>query len=235
MKEFRARTGPYHTRLHYTVDEIDDYCLEALAKSKYLPQTPSPIRIDRFVEKHFECTTGYENLDAGIMGYTLFDKNGKPLQVRISEKLEDGTRAAERRARTTWAHEGGHCLLHPKLFMDMPGQPTFDQSEQNSNIKDGRILCRDTDVRPANRRYDGRWWEWQANRCIGGFLLPKPLVRKAIADLLVEAFVTSRASLPPAKVAAAIEIVAETFDVNPVVARIRLEEMFPPQNGQIEF
>jgi len=236
MKAYRATAGRFQTRLSFSTDEIDDMCLEALGKSGLMPQTPEPVRIDRFVEKYFQCNTGYEDLPLGTMGYTLFDAKGKVLQVRVSDKLEDGKRSSERRVRSTWAHEGGHCLLHPTLFIEEQGQPTFGQTEgKNSNIEGGKILCRDNDIRPTGRTYDGRWWEWQANRCIGGLLLPKKLVREALVDILIDSVVTKSPSLLPAKRQEAEAIISGIFDVNPVVARIRLTEMFPDNKGQIEF
>lgn len=231
-----AGGGRFQLRLSFSMDEIDDMCSEALVKSGYMPKSPEAIRIDRFVERYFQCSAGYEDLPDGAMGYTLFDDRGKVLQVRVSSKLEDGQRSSERRVRTTWAHEGGHCLLHPTLFIEEKGQPTFAQTEgKNSNIEGRKILCRDNDIRPVGRSYDGRWWEWQANRCIGGLLLPKKLVREALSEILTQSVVTRSPSLLPANRTLAEKTLSEIFGVNPVVARIRLAEMFPDSKGQIEF
>lgn len=228
--------GRFQYRLSFSTEEIDDACVEALNKSGYMPKVPEPVRVDRFVEKYFQCNAGYEDLPQGAMGYTLFDAKGKILQVRVSSKLEDGKQSSERRVRSTWAHEAGHCLLHPTLFIEEQGQPSFSQTEgKNANVEGRKILCRDTDVKPAGRVYDGRWWEWQANRCIGGFLLPKKLVRETLTDFLLDSVVTRSPKLPPSRRKEAELKLAEVFDVNPVVARIRLAEMFPDPKGQIEF
>ena len=136
MKASRATTGRFQTRLSFSTDEIDGICSEALVKGGYLPKTPEAIRVDRFVEKYFQCNAGYEDLPPRAMGYTLFDKKGKVLEVRVSSKLEDGKQSSERRVRSTWAHEAGHCLLHPILFIEESGQPTFSQTEgKNTNIE----------------------------------------------------------------------------------------------------
>jgi hypothetical protein len=66
-------------------------------------------------------------------------------------------------------------------------------------------------------------------------LLPKKLVREALKDMLIESLVTRNPSLPPANRQRAEKHLATTFDVNPVVARIRLSEMFPDSKGQVEF
>ena len=238
MQSFRASSGPFEIQLRFTPDEIDEMCAEALVKAGYLPNAPKAIRIDRFIEKHFTPNVSYEDLGPGILGYTAFNKDGSIRGVGVSSRLEDGRPSSERRLRSTLAHEAGHCLLHPSLFMQGDGQVHFDVAE-NTNVsrKDGRFLCRDTDVEPGTarqqvRRYDGRWWEWQANRAIGGFLLPKPLVTVAVEPFLKRSLVTASPSLPAAGREAAERSIATTFEVNPVVARIRLSEMFPPQGGQ---
>lgn len=236
MKISRTGGGPFDVRLSFSTDEIDDICLEALTKGGFLPEKPAAIRIDRFVEKYFQCKAGYEDLPVGTLGYTLFDAKGKVVEVRISDKIEDGKQISERRVRSTWAHEAGHCLLHPSLFIETPGQPTFSQTEgRNSNINGRKILCRDTDIKPAGQKYDGRWWEWQANRCIGSLLLPKRLAREALSEMLVNSVVTKSPKLPAAKRAEAEKHLANVFDVNPIVARIRLVEMYPDSGAQIEF
>jgi hypothetical protein len=111
----------------------------------------------------------------------------------------------------------------------------------NVSLRDKRFLCRNNDIDPSAtrspaRQYDGRWWEWQANRAIGGFLLPKQMVRTAVAPFLTRTLVTGIASLPASARAKAEYDIATVFEVNPVVARIRLSEMFPDKTGQqIEF
>jgi hypothetical protein len=235
MKKFRVRTGPFEYRLMFTISEIDEMCLEALVQAKCLPGNPEAIRIERFVEKHFTSNVGYEDLDDEVLGYTTFKKDGSIQAVRVSSKLEEGTRAAERRVRSTWAHEAGHCLLHPLLFMEDTTQTSLGlRTDQTTRFpKKREFLCRDADIKAATaqenqKQYDGRWWEWQANRAIGGFLLPKNLVRTAIAGLITPATQTLAAS----KLMEAERLVAEIFEVNPVVAHIRLTEMFPDPHGQ---
>lgn len=216
-------------------------CRDALAGAKLLPSEPQPIRIDRFVEKHFGCVPNYEDFGEGVLGCTLFDANGAVRAIGISSRIDDGTTVGRRRERSTTAHEAGHGLMHPLLFMPSPQQGRFNLNEtsrENLNLKDRRILCRDNDVREATgalRPYDGRWWEWQANRAIGGLLLPKALVQTALAGFLRHTAITGLPSLPESNRSAAVDHVAEVFDVNPAVARIRLGEMYPDTAGQREF
>jgi len=242
MQRYRARSGPFEYVLRFSHEEIDQMCLEALEKAGCLPKTPEPIRIDRFIEKQFTANILYEDLDPGVLGYTAFQKDGSISAVGVSSWLDDGGGATERRLRSTLAHEGGHCLLHPSIFMQTEGEVHFATSSSiNVSLKDRRILCRDNDVDPAaakqpTKAYDGRWWEWQANRAIGGFLLPKQLVLTALEPMLTRAMVTGSPSLPESARDPASRNLAETFKVNPVVARIRLSEMFPILSGrQMEF
>ena len=99
---------------------------------------------------------------------------------------------------------------------------------ENLDFHDRRVLCRETDLRPGQeKRYSGRWWEYQANRAIGGFLLPRKLVEVAVSPFLTTTGslgckIFARNGLDGAKAE-----VARIFDVNPVVAHIRLQEMYP--------
>ena len=93
------------------------------------------------------------------------------------------------------------------------------------------FLCRNADISPnasSIPKYDGKWWEWQANRAIGGLLVPKPLLKKLVAPF------TQPTSFGPVLKESlrgkASEEIAQTFDVNPVVARIRLQEIYPMEN-----
>lgn len=227
MRTRNRPAGPFREQLYFQVSEIDEICVEALSNAGCLPDTPEEIAVDRFVEKHFGCECGYEELPDDVMGFTAFDKRGKVVAVRVQSRLEDGSKTGEHRVRSTWAHEAGHGLLHATLFMEVPGVSTLFPAT-DSNVSGNRILCRNSDIQPVGvRAYDGRWWEWQANRCIGGLLLPKALVRKSLAALVETALVTQRPSLPAARRVEAVELITTAFNVSATAARIRLEEIFP--------
>ena len=227
MKEFRTKDGPYPLRLLYEIREIDDICLDALKQAKLLPSEPEPIKIDLFLEKYFEVPLIYEDVGEGFMGSTVFSSKGAVTGFTIAPWIEEeGSATAERRVRSTLAHEGGHGLLHPKLFIADPTADLFNLS--SGAYRPRNFLCRSNDISPsagATPKYDGRWWEWQANRAIAGLLLPRPTLKKLIAPYLEESTFGQR--LKEFQRARAEKEVAETFDVNPVVARICLEEMFP--------
>jgi hypothetical protein len=89
-------------------------------------------------------------------------------------------------------------------------------------------LCRDElkdTGRTGTARYDGRWWEYQANMAMSALLMPRPLVQQVIAPFLqTDRFVPSLAREARSEVVLRL---AEVFDVNPAAARIRLNEIFP--------
>jgi hypothetical protein len=210
--------------------QIDGMCIDELRKAGLYPGSPQPIRIDRFVEKRFGVSPEYEDLPDGVLGYTRFSKNGVD-GIVISAALDaEGGKVAERRIRTTLAHEAGHGLLHAHLFaFDEVPLGLFDADSHS----DHQILCRDVQGEERKRSYDGRWWEFQANRAMGGLLCPKPLVQEALKSFLLPAGSLGALTLPEPRREEAARVLADIFDVNPVVARIRIKELFPEETGQM--
>jgi len=240
MRSFRARSGPFDEQLRFSTHEIDTMCVEALGKVELLPQSPEPIRIDRFLEKYFECPVSYGDLGPGAMGCTAFRGDGSVEAIFVSRNIDNGFASSDRRVRSTLAHEGGHGLMHSVLFATGANQTRFALDagpRENLDLEQRRILCREGDIRPATKKavYNGRWWEWQANRAIAGFLLPKALVRHACGRFTESSNVTKSPWLPDRNRRAAERDLATIFDVNPVVVRIRLEEMFPAEAAQMQF
>lgn len=224
MKTITARKGPFAQRPFYRIREIEQMCTASLHATNLLPTSPEPIRIDRFIEKRFGVEIEYQALPAGVLGYTEFGSRGVK-SVVVSEAFgeADISRPSERRLRTTLAHEGGHGLLHAHLFaLGEPVQSLFGHDHAKPEI-----LCRDVDgIGSGGRGYNDRWWEFQANKAIGALLLPRPLVRTAVASYLTPVGLLGDLDLPTAAREAAIRLVAEAFDVNPVVARLRLDDIF---------
>ena len=230
MKTFRSKSGPFSEQPFYRPDEIESICVDELQKLSLLPSEPVPIRIDRFIEKRFKVQPSYEDLPGGLLGFTRFGTKGVE-EIVVSKALDDaGTQRAERRLRTTLAHEGGHGLLHAHLFV-LGSRP-------DSLFRDGlapdapKILCRDggiSGLAQPKTKPPYRWWEYQANQAMGVLLLPKMLVATALEPMLVAQGMLGTLVLPSAKRESAAALLASTFDVNPVVARIRLEALYPPE------
>lgn len=215
---------PFGKRLYYSKEKIDKICRKALRETECLPGTPQPIEIELFVEKCFNCNLVYRHLDPGVLGCVAFHPDGKVAMIAVSRSLFDGGIVGERRVWATIAHEAGHGLLHGNLFVgEIEEHPLF---EGHIDRKRRRILCRKADLKDQSGGYHGKWWEWQANQAIGGLLLPGALVLKCLSPLLGPVDTMQASALPPSILGEAVELVATTFKVNPVVARIRLSDLF---------
>ncbi len=218
--------GPYPAELFFEPGEIERICEDALRASGLLPPEPRPVRVERFLEKHFAgCTIHYEDQGPRILGSTAFLPDGKVRAVCVSKTLaEDPGVAAQRRVRSTLAHEAGHGLLHGCLFIEDGQMYLLAEPIQ----KERRILCRDEDIAPEGGGVSWtRWWEVQANKAIGGLLLPKALVALAVQPFAQPETPFGGLLLNETLRDTAVKEVARCFDVSHAVARIRLEKLFP--------
>jgi hypothetical protein len=230
MRIYRESSGPFSERLFFTPEEVDQTCVDELRKVGLLPQRPEPIRIDRFIEKRFKIVHKYDDLPEDILGYTKFGSKGVQ-EIVISKGLtEEKSKAAERRVSSTLAHESGHGLFHAHLFaLEKPAKSLF---EGGLDFREQKILCRKDTIdgileRPRSN-CGTRWWEVQANMAIGGLLLPRELVLKALGPYLVEQGHLRARVLDFARKESAARHLADVFDVNPIVASIRIDKLFAP-------
>lgn len=232
MRAYRTNSGPFPEKPFYRQADFESICEEALRSVELFPSAPSPVRIDRFIEKRFKVQPTYAPLPAGILGFTRFGAKGVE-EIMISQAFdEDGTTSAERRLRTTLAHEGGHGLLHAHLFA--PGNRPDSLFSGELAPDAPKIMCRD-DVQTsaaAGAKPPYRWWEYQANQAMGALLLPRPLVENALDGTLEVRGLLGMKILVERDRDASIRLIAETFDVNPIVARYRLDALFPPSMEQ---
>jgi hypothetical protein len=234
MRQYPAKDGPFPVRLHFEPQEMDDMCLQALRDCKFLPGSPSPVRIDAFLEKHFGCHIDYDDFPPEILGCTEFTATGRVQRIAVARALAENPQddVARRRLNATFAHEGGHGLFHASLFISSGEQRQF--VSENVDFKERRILCRPADfnVNGSAARGPYRWWEYQANRAIGGFLMPQLLVFAALESLLQVSPITRTPRLPREDREKAARLIADVFDVNPAAARIRLSGLLPDNDDQ---
>ena len=222
MRKVPTPSGPFAFQLYFEdLGEIDKICLEALKRQSLLPSKPAPIRIERFVEKEFKSALRYEDLGPDNLGCTIFNSSGAVEAILVSRSLEEqNTIPARRRVRSTVAHEAGHGLLHGSLFIE-GNFPDFGENQR-------RILCRSEDILVETQRsYRGRWWEFQANQAIGSLLLPRSLMNAFLDQSGIELDSSGSRILTLSQRESLAKKAAVTFDVNPIVVRIRLDSLFP--------
>ena len=153
MRERPTPGRPFGRRLYFADGEIDRICVDALDSVGCLPPSPSPIEIELFVEKRFQCTVEYEDLEPGVLGFAVFGAGGTVEAVGAERSLFSDGAVGERRARATLAHEAGHGLLHATLFSEaLEPHPLLDDS---FDYERRRIMCREQDFRIAPGGYHG--------------------------------------------------------------------------------
>lgn len=212
-------------RPYFSSEQIEQICTRELSSVGLLPEEPTAIRIDRFLEKRFGITHEYEELPDEVLGYTRFGRLGAQAVV-LNRSLEEGaSQPAQRRARTTLAHEAGHIILHSELL----AAPEHVQLTLlgESQATDSSTICRgDFETTLRQGTYNGDWREYQANMVIGPLLLPRNLVAKAVERLVVTSGYAGLAILDAVRREVAVKMLAEIFDVNPIVARIRIGDLY---------
>jgi hypothetical protein len=231
MKTVRSKKGPFAELPHFSLSEIERICSTELMNVGLMPPEPQAIRIERFIEKRFGISPSYEDIPSDILGFTEFGRKGV-VSIVLSRAFDDasGSVVQERRLRTTLAHEAGHGLLHAHLFALGEKPPSLFDSDAGEPT----ILCRDVlGESTQQKKYDGRWWEFQANRAMAGLLMPRKLVEIAARKFLKPAGILAIPVLENADRSSAERALADLFEVNPIVARFRLEDLFPSaQNRQ---
>jgi hypothetical protein len=224
MKTLRTNKGPFRERPYLTESEVDNTCVDELHRFGLLPSEPGPVRIDRYIERRFDSPAEYEDLPDGILGLTRFGSKGVQTIVISSTLDSDKSVPGARRVRATLAHEAGHGLFHTHLFVLGEKQPLFGDW---SDGKKPKVLCRDQD----HGTYKGDWWELQANMAIGGLLMPRPLVLKAMSPFLSAVGLLGGQTIQTKDRERAVRELSDIFDVNPKVARIRLDNLIPASSS----
>ena len=239
MKTTKTPDGPFPERPYYDRSDIEMTATDALRSVDLLPKNPEPIRVERFIEKKFRIVPEYDDLPGGLLGFTEFGRKGAERVVVSRSLSEAGSKAAERMVNSTLAHESGHILLHGYLFALRYLEGSRTMFGGDMGVSERTVLCREetvsgSHIQLSRSRYDGRWWEYQANLVIGALLLPRPLVDMALGEILSRPSVLGIRNLPPERNKEAVQLLADGFDVNPIVARIRIQEVLPDANqGQL--
>lgn len=219
MKRISTSNGPFPTRLYFTNDEIEQIFSDALAQTGLLPSKPSPIRIDRFIEKKFDVIVIHEPLTKGVLGFTEFGPAGVNA-IHVGIPTSELHVQEDRRINSTLAHEAGHGLMHAQLFIEHFANDTLFQI--HPHVTQTKILCRDEQDPQPQRKYAGHWWEFQANRAIGALLMPRKLLPIFIEPFLRKFNAPTASHLSTRAQREVVEAASHIFDVNQMVARIRI-------------
>jgi hypothetical protein len=231
VRTHRSRSGRVQERPFFKDEDIEAICLSELQNVQLLPPSPAPVRIDRFIEKRFGISHQYEDLTDGVLGLTVFCGNGIEAVIVARALDDEGTKVADRRIRSTLAHEAGHGLLHAQLFgLEQQTQQLFGDFSDPMKPK---VLCRDVVPSEAKSKqaYDGRWWEFQANCAMGCLLLPKALVDEVLQPFFAILGSFGRKVLSEARRVEAARCVSDVFDTNPIVARLRIDRLYPAKDN----
>jgi hypothetical protein len=229
MKTYRTKSGPFTERPFYTLEDVERICTDELRKVDLFPLDPTPVRIERFIEKRFKIHPSYEDLPEGVLGYTEFGLEGVRGMAVSRSLAEESSKVLERRVNTTLAHEAGHGLLHAHLFV--LGQQPRSLFGEGMDSNKPRILCRNGGIQGIRgykeTGYGGKWWELQANLAIGALLLPRTLVKIVLEPLMEKKGLLGSEILDRTRREEAMQILTQVFDVNPIAAKIRIETLFP--------
>ncbi len=153
---------------------------------------------------------------------TKFSTSGV-LEIVVSSRLdEEGGKVSERRIRTTLAHEGGHCLLHCHLFALVPRQAASlwrtipSPINPKCCVEMNGFLVPSTQVSGGKSKQIRRWLACCSQSILWKLLLNHISLYKAY---WLKNFGTND------REKAAREL-ADVFDVNPIVVRFRIEQLF---------
>ena len=202
MRETVDSRGRMPYRLWYEEDEIEAIMDDELrAAGRPRLGNGLAVDIDAFIERRLGVVPEYVPLPAGVHGSAGFAADGTA-RIQISAALSvkaQRRRSAERRLRSTLAHEAAHVILHRSLFLKESGA-LFGR-------RGAARLC--GDIRFSGRAYGGEWWEWQANRGMAALLLPR-------RDVLSQVDAGGWAS---------VGRLSEDFEVSPTAVRYRLQQL----------
>ena len=229
MKSWPDARSPWGKQLRFDDDEFEAMMDSARRRSGDCFEAGRGIDVDAVLLRSEGVEADYLELPEGILGRTKFVRDGS-VQVEISRSLGDASgvdHVARRRLRSTLAHEVGHIACHRVLFVqDTESFSLFSDTELHALSRNvDPILCRGECVGSAG--YSGEWWEYQANQCMSALLLPRALVVESVRPFVRIEGMMEIAVLPEGRREQAVRHVAEIFEVNPVVARIRIAELYP--------
>lgn len=235
MKTRPDARSPWGQRMWLDDAEFEDIMdeIRSRAGATTLPEGEG-IDVDEILLRVYGIDPDYCDLDAGLLGRTLFFPDGR-LIVQISRDLAEGARrdpVIRRRLRSTTAHECAHIPLHAHLHL-APASGTLFPEVPPPEV---RTMCRTEAIDQPRRVLASDWTEYQANRGMSALLLPNHMVRARTAATLARmGLADMRAALRAGLGEDVIREISLVFDVSFEMAFYRLEVLgILPRAGQPE-
>src|SRR5262249_7616660 len=116
------------------------------------------IDVDEILLKVYGISPDYCDLDAGLLGRTLFFPDGT-IAVQINRALAESALrdpVMRRRLRSTTAHEGAHIALHAHLHLAPASGSLFPEMP----APEARTLCRTEAIDQPRRIMAAEWQEY---------------------------------------------------------------------------
>ena len=228
--------SPWGQRVWFEDSEFDDIMDEIRARAGASSFAEgNGVDVDEILLRVYGISPDYCDLDAGVLGRTLFFADGRMI-VQISRGLAEGAGRRDpvmrRRLRSTTAHECAHIPLHAHLHLAPASGSLFPEMPPAA----ARTLCRTEAIDQPRCVLASDWTEYQANRGMSALLLPKHMVRARVAATLTRmGMADMQAALRAGSGEDVIRDMTWAFDVSFEMAFYRLEVLsILPGAGQPE-
>lgn len=221
--------GPFTRSLYIPPARFESIARQALEEVGLMPDSPSEVRIERFLEKKWDITEDYIELPDDVLGQAAFNEDGLH-HIELNRSLaEDESQPAQRRLRSTIAHESGHGLVHADLWAEVfqlrrEGNLIPLPSDPSKSFTEFGFSCRSHTIEGgSNRASEFEWWEYQANQLMAALLLPWHLVQEVAHNYQKELSSTQESVRDNAFYMLQYDL-ADVFNVNPAMTRIRVQK-----------
>jgi len=207
--------GPFLEYFFIPEPRIHRIACETLVSLDLMPDSPGPVRIERYCEKRWGKTEDYVELPKDVLGKATFTEGGLA-KIEVNRDLcEHSSELANIRTRSTLAHEIGHGELHSDRFADKLRHERLHGGACDASMAATRTIetvCRKEQI---FRYQKDEWWEIQANKFMAAVLMPKHLLRQVFDDWNAE---YPPEDWPP--LFTLEEVIADTFTVSQTMAGI---------------
>jgi Zn-dependent peptidase ImmA (M78 family) len=207
--------GPFLEYFFIPEARIHRIACETLVSLELMPDSPGPVRIERYCEKRWGFSEDYVHLPKGVLGKAKFSEGGLDV-IQINRELsEDSSEMGNIRTRSTLAHEIGHGELHSGRYAEKIRHERLQGESFEAPMAARRIIetaCRKEQI---FRFQKDEWWEIQANKFMAAVLMPKHLLRQVFDEWNAD---NPPETWPP--LFALDDVIADTFKVSQTMAGI---------------